>query len=415
MVQYLYSGYSLGGSQVPEARRTQVSAWRQIILGIAKEEMGHLVTVQNVLRFMGAPLALDREDYPWDCGLAPYPFTLERTTRSSLAKYVVVESPKTWPADVPPAERDEIERLASGYGGSQVNRVGALYDRIISIVSNRDLLPDSAFYPETFPMQASWDEWGRGYGKGARGSSLANTATTPDVLVMQMVSRDQAVAALRAVAEQGEAADEATAEQEASHFRRFLDVFRGFPADAAWDPAAALPENPIAPGPGGESGRTPITDPDAGLWANIFNIRYRMLLTYLAHTFNVPKIEEDERRRGVIINRMFGEMYNLRAIASLLARLPLSPGAAERAGPPFQMPYTLHLPDGEAAYWTLHRDLFAAAAALLKQAVDDPDANRRDYAQALLDLDAVSAREFALYAEAGDIRTAGRVASSRIV
>lgn len=101
MVQYLYSGYSLGGSQVPEARRTQVSAWRQIILGIAKEEMGHLVTVQNVLRFMGAPLALDREDYPWDCGLAPYPFTLERTTRSSLAKYVVVESPKTWPADVP--------------------------------------------------------------------------------------------------------------------------------------------------------------------------------------------------------------------------------------------------------------------------------------------------------------------------
>lgn len=79
------------------------------------------------------------------------------------------------------------------------------------------------------------------------------------------------------------------------------------------------------------------------------------------------------------------------------------------------MPYTLHLPDGEAAYWTLHRDLFAAAAALLKQAVDDPDANRRDYAQALLDLDAVSAREFALYAEAGDIRTAGRVASSRIV
>jgi hypothetical protein len=133
MVQYLYAAWSLGGSQVPEEHRDAVAAWRQIILGIAKEEMGHLVTVQNLLRFLGAPLALDREDYPWDSGLAPYPFALERLTRSTLAKYVIAESPETWPDDVSVAERQEIETLAAGTSGSHINRVGVLYKALIDL------------------------------------------------------------------------------------------------------------------------------------------------------------------------------------------------------------------------------------------------------------------------------------------
>src|SRR5436853_3303652 len=133
MVQYLYAAYSLGGPQVPHDQQDKVRAWRQLILGIAKEEMGHLVTVQNVLRFLGAPLALDREDYPWDSDVAPYPFTLERLTRASLAKYIVVESPKEWPADVSQAQRSEIEKLASGYGGTQINSVGQRDHRLIAV------------------------------------------------------------------------------------------------------------------------------------------------------------------------------------------------------------------------------------------------------------------------------------------
>src|SRR5262245_34570971 len=68
MVQYLYAAYSLGGPQVPEEHRPKVLEWQQVILGIAKEEMGHLITVQNVLKVLGGPLHLDREDYPWASG-----------------------------------------------------------------------------------------------------------------------------------------------------------------------------------------------------------------------------------------------------------------------------------------------------------------------------------------------------------
>jgi hypothetical protein len=48
-----------------------VRCWQEVILGIAKEEMAHLITVQNVLRLIGGPLNLDRNDYPWDAPFYP--------------------------------------------------------------------------------------------------------------------------------------------------------------------------------------------------------------------------------------------------------------------------------------------------------------------------------------------------------
>src|SRR5215475_10480274 len=108
MVQYLYAAYSLGGPQVPRDQQANVRRWQEVILGIAKEEMAHLITVQNVLRLIGGPLNLDRNDYPWDAPFYPFEFALEPLSRASLARYVVTESPEQWPADVSAAEKKEI-------------------------------------------------------------------------------------------------------------------------------------------------------------------------------------------------------------------------------------------------------------------------------------------------------------------
>ena len=155
MVQYLYAAYSLGGPQVPVEHRKAALEWQRIILGIAKEEMGHLVTVQNVIKLIGGALHLDREDYPWISGFYPYAFTLEPLSQKSLAKYVVAESPETWPEDVSSAERQTIEDLAREDAEQDVARVGALYQRIREILSDRDKIPDAMFHPETYPFQAS--------------------------------------------------------------------------------------------------------------------------------------------------------------------------------------------------------------------------------------------------------------------
>lgn len=404
MVQYLYAAWSLGGPQVPSQHQDRVAEWRQLILGIAKEEMGHLATVQNVLRFLGAPLELDREDYPWDISLAPFPLALEPLTRRSLARYVVAESPEKWPEGVSLAEREAIEELATDEGVAPVNRVGVLFDKILEILSDEKMLPTATLHPETYESQSSWDEWGRGYGKGARGSSVAGTNSTPDVLVMRVASRTDAVAALRAVAAQGEAPSASTAaDDEASHFSRFLRIFRDFPDDASWSPTREVPTNPVALGVDSAPGQTPITDPVSGTWANLFNLRYRMLLTYLGHTYSVPR-SGAANRRGVIVNRMFGEMYNLRAIAAILVQMPLGDGDDTRAGAPFQMPYSLALPQTDEGYWSLHLDLIRATSSLLDK-VSNGEEPEAAYARTLASLDKTAAEEMALYADADRART----------
>jgi hypothetical protein len=52
MVQYLYAAYSLAdgsfqGTAVPANAAQLTSGWRQAILGIAREEMAHLLSIQN--------------------------------------------------------------------------------------------------------------------------------------------------------------------------------------------------------------------------------------------------------------------------------------------------------------------------------------------------------------------------------
>src|SRR5215203_6007635 len=56
MVQYLYAAYSLkkpeqipAGDPLRTEHQQAVARWRATLLSIAKEEMGHLMTVQNLL------------------------------------------------------------------------------------------------------------------------------------------------------------------------------------------------------------------------------------------------------------------------------------------------------------------------------------------------------------------------------
>jgi hypothetical protein len=114
MVRYLFTAYSLGGPDVPENRRADVRAWQETTLGIVNEEMGHLITIQNLLTALGAPLNFNRKDYPHGSAFYPSGFTLQPANLGSLATYVCAESPQEWDdeggthpshlrGDVPPA------------------------------------------------------------------------------------------------------------------------------------------------------------------------------------------------------------------------------------------------------------------------------------------------------------------------
>jgi hypothetical protein len=385
MVEYLYAAWSLGGPQVPPEHRERVRGWQEVILGIAKEEMGHLVSVQDLLRLLGGPICLEREDYPWDSDFYPFPFKLEPLTLDALAKYIYAEMPDNWTGPL----ADEVKaRAEQAAGGKPLHRVGELYSTLIQLFSGRDLpggrpyLADADFQADTYPFQATWDEWGRGYKGGERGNSGARATAaalekTPDVLVLPGATRDAAVAALQQIAQQGEAPrpyDDGDG-PERSHFARFRAIYVEYREIAkGWSPTRNVPINPrtaIDLNGDGTShpipGTTAITHPEAVAWAHLFNVRYRMALTNLAHSFELGAVrmrdDVQTTARGSIINATFGEMYNLRAIASILMQTPLHERGDEVAGPPFEMPYTLDLPADEIDRWRLQRDLYEAADA----------------------------------------------------
>jgi hypothetical protein len=412
MVQYLYAAWSLGGPQVPanETDRRLVQSWQTTILGIAKEEMGHLITVQNLLRLIGGPFNFEREDYPFRSEFYPFNFTLQRLTLDSLAKYVVAESPPDWDDK---EAREIKERAKAANQGTDVTPVGKLYGLLIELFETTEPVPylkERDFQVRSLPFQASWDEWGRGYRAGARGST-EEAPRSPDLLILPAASRDQAVAALQAVAEQGEALASAE-DTEGSHFVRFLRIYREM-KKVTWEPSRPVALNPktepaSAPEATAESGAYDddmrcdvITDLEALGWAHLFNVRYRLLLVDLMHALDVtgPTLQgEDLTPRGSLVNWTFGEMYNLRAIAGILVQRPLKKGGDPRrhaAGPPFAMPYTLSLPNAEGDRWRVHRDLVEASG-------DEIDTLRRigtihtDYLRALADADARALQQIEL-------------------
>ena len=174
MVQYLYAAYALGGPGVAPRHAAAVARWQEVILGIAKEEMGHLITVQNALQLIAGPISFDREDYPFDAAFYPFDFTLEKLTRASLAKYVYAEKPPDWSGPI----ADEVTRLATRANHEVApNAIGTLYRLVISTLEDPALVPDRVFRPETEEAQASWSEWGRGYAYGARGRELGGQPT----------------------------------------------------------------------------------------------------------------------------------------------------------------------------------------------------------------------------------------------
>ena len=88
MVEYLYAAYSLGGTRYrPGDAGTRFAAGARASSRSPREEMGHLLTVQNLLCLLGGPPSFDREDYPWTARTTP--------SRSASSRFPSTRSPAT--------------------------------------------------------------------------------------------------------------------------------------------------------------------------------------------------------------------------------------------------------------------------------------------------------------------------------
>ena len=74
LVHYLYAGFSLDAMNPDGTVNANRDKWRSSLIEIAREEMAHLLSVQNLLRSLGGPENLEREDFPFNVF---YPFRFQ--------------------------------------------------------------------------------------------------------------------------------------------------------------------------------------------------------------------------------------------------------------------------------------------------------------------------------------------------
>ena len=134
---------------------------------------------------------------------------------------------------------------------------------------------ERAFQARTVAFQATWDEWGRGYRQGQRGAEAMSSLDlpAPELVILPVGSRAEALTALRAVAEQGEGFETPPDEND-SHFRPVphrLPGVRGARATASVTSSARWrgTRRPATRTAATPTTRTPttITDPAARDWA----------------------------------------------------------------------------------------------------------------------------------------------------
>jgi len=367
MVQYLYAAYSLAdgdfsGPNVPADAKTRTDNWRAIITQIAREEMAHLLTEQNLLRFIGGPLNLEREDFPFRSTLYPFPLSLQPLTRDSLAKYVAAEMPAA--PDAPDIDKI-VARAVGAAGGFRPNRVGRLFATLVDVFKDPAKLPDSDFRPSTAAdQQAGEAEWSQFF---------------PGLIIRTMTNRAEAVDALQDIGEQGEGPQNPPAGGPTSHFDHFIEIYRAFPESTDWVPTRPVPTDPTTntiPDPDPVAERNRITHPTTRLWAQLGNVRYRMLLTDLLHALVLSGPYSGPggpTPRGRLLDWTFEQMRGnglsgIRGIAELLVTRPAkespTPEAPAMAGPPFEPPFTFAIPDDERGRWRLQLALLDTAAEL---------------------------------------------------
>ena len=230
-----------------------------------------------------------------------------------------------------------------------------------TFIRSEDILAESRRF------QVRPEEWGLGY---------------KDLLIGTPVDRNTASDAIKAISIQGEGSD--IADLQTSHFGLFLDIYDEFPDESGWRPARSVARNPTTDGNAPPDRR--ITHPLALRWAELFNLRYRMLLMFLVHSFDIeaPVSASQRTPRGLLISWAFGEMYNLRSIANILMDLPLQRRDEGKllAGPPFEMPYSLALAPREPGRWRQHRDMLQASQ-LCTRGLEESGAGHSGYLQGL--------------------------------
>src|SRR6185437_7779984 len=319
MCTYLYAAFSLkdanDGLSAVEAAAT--SRWRQVILGVAIEEMGHLCAVWNITSALGGAPRFGRGNFPLDPGYLPAGVVVKLApfNEAVLQHFIYLERPK---GSVEPdgAGFEPPVRYQRGSRAPRLTPMGIDYDTVgdfyaslgESVTSFVARLGEKAAFCGDPALQLSADEIDLG---GAKPVICAKTA----------------LAAFDAIVRQGEGAP---ADSEGSHYQKFSAIRGDFnslkEANRAFQPAFPAAVNPVLRRPPRPEGRVWIENEEAAQCVDLANAAYGLMCRLVAYSYSVPR---PAPAKSAAIDLGIGLMQAVTLLAERAARLPAGPSNPE--------------------------------------------------------------------------------------
>jgi hypothetical protein len=333
MCQYLYASFSLKTEPddgLTEEQAAAVGSWRELLTGIAIEEMLHLALVFNVMTSIGAAPILTRPNFPRSSDDLPggVQFKLLPFGKDSLTHFLYLERPEGmervdatgFEPRIPPREpiaADEAMPRAQEFG-----TVGHLY---------RGIEQGLARFSEHVGERAVF-------------VGPVQTQATPELFhwpqLITVHDLASATAAIGEIIEQGEGA---RGDWRNAHYGRFLGIWEEYlkltQADPRFEPARpvipAFTRQPYDI----EEPQPLLTDPLTRAVAEVFNLGYETLLQLLNRFFT--HTDETAEQLDTLTGSAFSLMGGvLGPLGRTLTRLPAGPEHPGRtAGPTFEMFY----------------------------------------------------------------------------
>lgn len=318
MCCYLYAAFSLKrvDPRWSDEQGAAVQRWRQVIMSVVFEEMGHLALVGNLAQALGAAPHVGRPAFPADAGLYPagfvirlQPFSaatiehfkfLERPSGEDLADAGEFSPQRQYRRNVP------AERLSPG--PRDYATVGELYDVLaLSLDACAAAQGESALFCGDPALQLD-----------------ATLAPLPGVVpVTDLRSAQQAI---KTIVTQGEGAG---GDEIDSHFCRFTRIGDELAAlsaaDPQFEPAWPAATNPVMNAPvHSSSERVHISEPRIARWLDIGNALYTTSLRCLLQGFGA----RERRTKATWLAASFALMRALVPVGQGLAARPATAAAA---------------------------------------------------------------------------------------
>jgi hypothetical protein len=349
MCQYLYAGFSLKRDSAEGLTAEQAAAvarWREVLRGIAVQEMLHFALVANLMSSIGAAPVLTRPNFPQRSNYFPPGVLLDLLPfgDAALTHFLYLERPEGM-------ERQDAEGFVPGAPPHEPVEPGEALPRVQDFATVGHLYRGIA---EGLSHLVSR------LGEGAVFVGPPRAQATPELFhwpeLVAVTDLRSAHAAIEEIIEQGEGA---RGDWRSAHYGRFLSMWEEYSElrrqDPSFEPArpviAAFTRQPYdVPLP-----QPVLTEPVAHAVAELFSLGYEALLQMLTLFFT--HTDESDEQLGLLIGSAFGLMTGvLEPLGSALTRLPAGAGYPGRtAGPAFEMYYQMgnFVPAREAAWAVL--------------------------------------------------------------